>query len=395
MKHFSESIVILILFLVQFIDVLDFMVVMPLGPDLSIALGIENANLGWIASSYTLAAAFSGIASSTFIDRFERKKAFIFVLSGLVLANIFSACSWDSKSLLFSRFLAGLFGGPTTSICYAIVADLFPENRRGAVMGKIMSGFSLAAIFGVPIGLKTALLFGWSASFYSVAILGILAIVMIVFFMPSIAGHLEEVKRKKVTYLSLFDNKAYILSFIAAITGSVASFMIIPYVAPFIQMNMGYPRADVSFVYLIGGLGSFVAMHLAGKFVDKTSSALTTMLSNVFILFSLISGFVFVSKFMSPAYLFAPFMIGMAIRNVSNYTLFSKIPSLNERAGFMSVLSCIQHLASSVGAVATSIIVTETNNQLVYMDVAAMVASVLFLTTPFILKRIEKKLSKK
>lgn len=390
MKHFSETIVIFVLFLVQFIDVLDFMVVMPLGPDLSLALGIENANLGWLASSYTLAAAFSGIASAAFVDRFERKKAFICVLSGLVMANIFSANAWNTESLLLSRFLAGLFGGPTTSICYAIVADLFPENRRGDVMGKIMSGFSLAAIFGVPIGLKTALLFGWCASFYAVAILGIIAIILIVLYMPSITDHLNGVTKNKVTYLSLFNKRLYIFSFIAVITGSVASFMIIPYVAPFIQLNMNYPRSDISFVYLIGGIGSFVAMHIAGKFVDKTSSALTTMFSNIFILFSLIFGFVVVAKFVSPAYLFAPFMVGMAIRNVSNYTLFSKIPSLNERAGFMSILSCIQHLASSVGAVATSIIVTETNNKLVFMDVSAMLASMLFLVTPFILKIIEK-----
>ena len=112
---------------------------------------------------HALAAAFTGIMSSTFIDRFERKQVFIITITGLILSNIFSANAWNYESLLASRFLAGAFGGPATSLCFAIVADLFDKKSRGAVMGKVMGGFSLAAVFGVPIGLKMSELFGWQA----------------------------------------------------------------------------------------------------------------------------------------------------------------------------------------------------------------------------------------
>lgn len=390
MKNVSESIIVFILFLVQFIDVLDFMVVMPLGPDLSISLGIAEHKLGWIAGSYTFAAAFTGILGSTFIDRFERRNVLIFTVAGLVLANIFSANSWNLESLLASRLLAGAFGGPATSICFAIVADLFEESRRGSVMGKVMSGFSLAAIFGVPIGLAMSTKFGWYASFYLVALLGVITIILIYIFMPKITTHLENIKTHKVTYLSLFNKPIYLLTFIAACLGSMASFMIIPYISPFVQLNMSYPRADIWLIYSVGGLGSFFAMNIAGKFVDKTTSALTTMLANIFILFSLILCFIFMVPSIHIVILCAPFMIGMAIRNVSNYTLFSKIPSLNDRAGFMSIISCVQHLASSLGAIATSLIVIEQNGKLQYMDIATMVAIILFLMVPFILMKVEK-----
>ena len=288
MKNISESIIILIFFLVQFIDVLDFMVVMPLGPDFALNLGIAESKLGWVAGSYTFAAAFSGILSSTIIDRFERKIILLFTMAGLVIANIFSANAWNFESLLASRFLAGVFGGPATSICFAIVADLFEENRRGAVMGKVMSGFSLAAIFGVPIGLEMSSRFGWYASFYTVAALGILAMILIVIYLPKITIHLAAAEKNKVTYLSLFGKPINRLAFLAAFFGSMAAFMIIPYISPFIQLNMNFPRVDVSQIYFIGGIGSFFAMQIAGRFVDKTSSALTTMLANIFIIFTCI-----------------------------------------------------------------------------------------------------------
>ena len=391
MKNISESIIILILFLVQFIDVLDFMVVMPLGPDFALNLGIAESKLGWVAGSYTFAAAFSGILSSTIIDRFERKIILLFTMAGLVIANIFSANAWNFESLLASRFLAGVFGGPATSICFAIVADLFEENRRGAVMGKVMSGFSLAAIFGVPIGLEMSSRFGWYASFYTVAALGILAMILIVIYLPKITIHLAAAEKNKVTYLSLFGKPINRLAFLAAFFGSMAAFMIIPYISPFIQLNMNFPRVDVSQIYFIGGIGSFFAMQIAGRFVDKTSSALTTMLANIFIIFTLVLGFIFSVSLIPVVVIFAPFMIGMAIRNVSNYTLFSKVPSLNDRAGFMSVISCIQHLACSAGAIATSLILADgINGQLKYMNVSAWIALSLFLIVPLILIRIEK-----
>lgn len=395
MKNIPENLIILILFLVQFIDVLDFMVVMPLGPDFARELGIAESNLGWIASSYTLAAAFSGILSSTFIDRFERKTVLVFTLVGLVIANIFSAHAWNIESMLASRFLAGTFGGPATSICFAIIADLFDDKRRGSVMGKVMSGFSLAAIFGVPIGLEMATRFGWHSSFYMVAFLAIVAIILIICYLPRITVHLSAARKDKVTYLSLFNKSHYVLSFIAVAIGSMAAFMIIPSISPFIQSNLHYPRADISNIYFIGGVGSFFAMHIAGKFVDKTSSAFTTGISNIFILFTLIAGMVFAVQFIPVLAIFPPFMIGMAVRNVSNFTLYSKVASLNDRAGFMSVISCVQHIASSFGAVLTSLILVEANGELQHIGIVAIIASGLFLIAPFILHQIEKNIARR
>jgi len=44
----------------QFINLVDFMIVMPLGPQLQADLGIRAHQFGWIVSSYTLAAGIAG-----------------------------------------------------------------------------------------------------------------------------------------------------------------------------------------------------------------------------------------------------------------------------------------------------------------------------------------------
>ena len=391
MKDKSSKIIIFTLFLVQFLDVLDFMVVMPLGPDFALSLNIPEADLGWFAASYALSAAFTGILCSSFIDRFERKLVFIITLIGLILSNIFSANAWNFESLLASRFLAGAFGGPATSICFAIVADIFDKKSRGAVMGKVMGGFSLAAVFGVPIGLKMSELFGWAASFYTVSIIGIFTLILIIIYLPKLDAHIDENKNNITTYLSLLNKPTNLMAFLATFIASTAAFMIIPYITAFAQLNLDFPRNKIDYIFFIGGLLSFFAMRLTGKFVDKKSSSSMAMFSNIFIIFSLIFSFIIFTPYL-PLLLVSPmFMVGMAIRNVSSYTLYSKIPKAHERAGFMSMISCVQHLASSAGSILASIIlVNQAGSKLINMEIVVIISIILFLITPIIFKYIEK-----
>ena len=391
MKHISETMIICVLFLVQFIDVLDFMVVMPLGPDFSIHLNIPESKLGYFAGSYTIAAAITGILSSTFIDRFERRKLLIFTLLGLFVSNLFSANAWNFESLLASRFIAGAFGGPATSVCFAIISDLFEEKKRGAAMGKIMGGFSLAAVFGVPIGLELSERFGWYSSFYFVALLCAIAIILVILCLPKISAHLEEENIIKVTYKSLLSRRINVLTFIAGFIGSMAAFMIIPYITAFVQLNLNFPREQIQYIFLIGGVYSFFAMRVAGKMVDKYGSTYITLLSNIFVITSLLFGFVIIGEYTSVLLIMPIFMLGMAIRNVSTYTLYSKVPALSERAGFMSIVSCVQHLACSVGSILASLILVNNDHEpLQNINIVVIIAIILFLIVPYLFNRIER-----
>jgi hypothetical protein len=72
----SERLIIVFLVgAIQFVNIVDFMMVMPLGPDYANALGISTAHLGLIAGSYTAAAAVAGIIAARFLDRFDRRSA--------------------------------------------------------------------------------------------------------------------------------------------------------------------------------------------------------------------------------------------------------------------------------------------------------------------------------
>ena len=59
---------------IQFTHILDFMIMMPLGPQFTRIFAITDAQFGLLVSAYTFAAGASGLLASTYIDRFDRKK---------------------------------------------------------------------------------------------------------------------------------------------------------------------------------------------------------------------------------------------------------------------------------------------------------------------------------
>jgi predicted MFS family arabinose efflux permease len=58
---------------IQFTHIVDFMIMMPLGPQLTELFDISFAEFGLLVSAYTISAGISGLFATTFVDRFDRK----------------------------------------------------------------------------------------------------------------------------------------------------------------------------------------------------------------------------------------------------------------------------------------------------------------------------------
>ena len=97
-----EMVLLLILASVQFTSIVDFMVVMPLGPQLMRKLAINPAQFGWIVSSYTVAAGLAGLLASSVMDRFGRKSAFLSLYCGFLVGTLFCGLS-SGYSMLLAR----------------------------------------------------------------------------------------------------------------------------------------------------------------------------------------------------------------------------------------------------------------------------------------------------
>lgn len=390
-EQLSERSLLLLVASVQFINILDFMMVMPMGPDFARALGIPVSELGILGGSYTAAAAVSGAAGAFFLDRFDRRKALLVSLAGLVVSTAAGAAAQGLASLVAARVAAGFFGGPAASVAQAIVADAIPPERRGRAMGVVMSSFAVASVLGVPLGLELSSRAGWQAPFLFVAGLGVIVAAATALRMPSMRGHLAEPGKSAVLPFHMFIEAAPATALVATAVVTCGVFMLVPNLSAYLQFNLGFPRERLGLLYLGGGICGLLLNRFIGGLVDRRGAIFVVTIGTTIHLGVLWVGMIQPIAWVPVPLIFVLFMISGAFRMLPMSTLSSRVPPPAERAGFMSLQSVIQHLASAAGAVLSSrLLVAEPSGKLLHFPLVASISASLALSLPLILLHLDR-----
>jgi predicted MFS family arabinose efflux permease len=256
---------------IQFTYIVDFMVMMPLGPQLTQIFQISDAQFGLLVSAYTLAAGASGLVASSFVDRFERSRLLLWLYFAFALATLACGLAPTYALLMTARVAAGLFGGVLGALAQTMVGDAIPFERRGHAMGVVMSSFSLATVAGVPASLWIAQHFGWHASFIVIAAASLAIGVVGLRTLPRLDGHLHAA-RPAGTWRALAQvlrepNHWRAFGFTALLMAT--SFAVIPFLTIYMTANMGVRADQVPLVYLAGGVATFFSARWIGRLADR------------------------------------------------------------------------------------------------------------------------------
>ena len=96
MKQLSERSLLLLLAAVQFTHIMDFMIMMPLGPQLMRDLRIGPGQFSAFVAAYTISSGVVGLRTAPFIDRFDRRRPLLFAYAGFIRAT----SPWASRPAL-------------------------------------------------------------------------------------------------------------------------------------------------------------------------------------------------------------------------------------------------------------------------------------------------------
>lgn len=383
--------------LVQLMNVLDFMIVMPLGDDFAKSLAIPQASVGYVAGAYTAAALVSGLAGAQILDRFDRKRVLVIAMIGLAFGTAAGGLATGLPSLIAARVLAGLFGGPATATSLAIVADVVPVERRGRAMALVMAGFSVASVLGIPAGMVLARHGGWRTPLFVIGALALAVTLFGAWALPTLRGHLERGGRARTPARELLARPEVTTGLVTAGLIMFSVFVIVPHIPAYLINNVGFPRDHYELLYLGGGAVSFLVLQLAGRWVDQVGALPVMIAGTVVNVLALGTGFLTHQPLLPVIVFFMLFMSSGSLRGVAQSTLASRIPAASERAQYMSLQSAVQHAASTLGAFASAALLATdpVTKQITPVWAIALVAIAAAIGAPFALAATERALARR
>ncbi len=357
-----QILVIVCLALTQLTVVLDFMVMSPLGDLLMKSMSLSTKQFGLAVSGYAFSAGISGLLTAGFADRFDRKKLLLFFYIGFIVGTLLCGLSTSYIMLLGARIVTGLFGGVIGSIAMAIVADLFPIEKRGRVMGFMQMGFGASQVLGIPISLRLADHWGWQAPFLMIVGLSTAIWLIVMFKMQPITKHLE-VKSDRNPFQHLKHTvlqRRYRIGFLATAFLSLGGFMMMPWGSSFSVNNLHVRQDQLFILFMVSGVASLIIMPLMGRLSDRIDKFTIFACASIWMIVMVL---IYTNLTPVPFWVVMAmnicFMVGIMSRMVPAMALTSALPNMQDRGAFMSINSSLQQLAGGVAAAVGGMVVVQ------------------------------------
>lgn len=359
----NERILLFTLGAVQFTNIMDFMIMMPMAPLLRETFHISPQQFGLLVSIYSIAAGVSGLFSAFWADKFDRKKVLFYLYLGFLVGTFSCGIAPSYYFLLFARALTGIFGGILSATVLSIVADLIPYQKRGAAMGTVMMAFSFAATIGVPFGLFLSNKFSWHFPFFAIVSFGGVILFLIWKYIPSINKHLltNSLPEKSIHhFMNILHNPNQLRALLLMMLIIMGQFSVVPFISMYLVTNVGLASDKVFYVYLCGGGITLLTNRFVGQLSDKYGKW------ELFTLMAILS--------MIPLWLItnlqpAPILVVLSIttlfflfisgRSIPASAMISGTANPKNRGTFMSLNSFVQQISSGIAAYLAGLVVRE------------------------------------
>ena len=261
------------------------------------SLDISAGAAGNLITAYAMAIVVGGPILTIYLSRFERKKVLIGLMLLFIVGNIVSATTHDYHVLLISRVITGLVQGPFYGIGAVVATRMVPEGMAGRAVGQMFAGLTLANVLGVPAGAWIGNAYGWSTTFWAVAVLGVVAIATIAALVPHIAA---EKAASVAGQLGAFRSRQLWLSLAITVFGWTGFMTFYGYISPVAQHAVGLSASAVTWLLVAVGAGLVAGNAVGGRAADANlrlalfGGILAMVVSLVLVGFSLVNVWAFV-----------------------------------------------------------------------------------------------------
>jgi EmrB/QacA subfamily drug resistance transporter len=179
--------------LTMFLSSLDQTIVGTATPRIIADLG-GFAHYTWLATAYMVASTIVLPITGKLTDMYGRKHFFTAGITIFVIGSLLCGLSQTMTQIIIFRGFQGIGAGILMANSFTVIGDLFPPAERGKYVGLVTAVFGISAVIGPTLGGFITDSFSWHWIFYINIPLGIITIILFVFFFPHF--RLDNLKHK-------------------------------------------------------------------------------------------------------------------------------------------------------------------------------------------------------
>jgi MFS transporter, Spinster family, sphingosine-1-phosphate transporter len=217
----------------------------------------SDADFGLLTSAFFLFYMFAAPVMGPLADRYSRRQIIVlgaFLWSG---ATLLTALTHSFHTLLVRHTLVGIGEASFVTISPTVVADLFPQEKRGRILGVFYLAIPVGTALGYVIGGNLGPRFGWRVPFYVAAIPGFVLALTLLFFPEPERGLHDSLKEppERSTIWGLARNPAFWTATLGMATLTFALGGLSVWMPTFLSRMRGYALERANLVF--GGITAF------------------------------------------------------------------------------------------------------------------------------------------
>lgn len=359
-------------------------VIMGLLPNIARDFDVTVSQAGQLITGYALGVAIGGPILVMLTIKWNRKYLLLVLMGIFILGNIAASLSPTYGFMMTSRIITSLAHGSFFGIGSILAASMVKPAYKASAMALMFMGLSLSNILGVPFGTLIGQNFGWPMTFIIISIIGAMALIGIIFFVPMTKK--QEATSVK-TELKILKEKRLWLTLAVTLFGFSSVFAYFTYISSVLIEVSHIQENLISYLLIIFGVGVTLGNIVGGKLADWNLNKALKIIFIMFILYFILLYFIQMNGILMVAGVFFFGLIGFSMSPSLQYksTLISQ-----EAPTLASTLNqSAFNLGNALGAFLGGVVVT--NLPIASLSLIATILTLIGLIFLVISIRVEKK----
>lgn len=234
--------------------------------DIAHEFRIPVATVGYLVTIFATIYAISTPFITILTNRFSRYKTLMTLMVIFLIGNTLSGFAMNYGVLLLSRVVTAMVAGAIISLIMTFASTIAPREKRAGLVSWIFAGFSIASVFGVPIGTAISTSYSWHDAFYLISIISAITCVLLGWLLPR---KVEQVQGSIKNQLVLLKDRRIYVGIALVLFTAATMYAYYTYIRPLLTTALGFSTTSLNWLLFLIGIMSIISNRLSGVLAER------------------------------------------------------------------------------------------------------------------------------